>query len=385
MRITNDMQAGRIIEKPAFPSHHLNKARYAGIGDRISFMRTVRVLPLHGQRDEIIMRTDGTLHWWDIVTIAWVEIGGGGAGVSDHALLTNVTADQHHAQSHTHASHTGIGANDHHAQIHAIGGADHTGAITSAQHGIFAAGAHHTEYVPLSAVPGGELGGTYAVPTVDANHGGTHAIGQGGTGQTTAQLAINALSAVSGATDEHVLTKDTATGNAIFKAVSGGSGISPTIVDVKGDLIVATAADTVARKAAGANDTVLTADSTQSDGLRWVISEKTLTISVKSPAIADDIVLGFFFEAITVREVQAGVRGSSSPSVTIHPKHNTDRSAAGTALLNAATAITNTTTGQNLTSFTDNTLVANSWLWLEYTAIAGVVDELYLTIRFTYD
>ena len=49
-------------------------------------------------------------------------------------------------------------------------------------------------------------------------------ISYGGTGQSTAQAAINALSAVSGATNEHVLTKDTATGNAIFKVAAGGGG-----------------------------------------------------------------------------------------------------------------------------------------------------------------
>ena len=41
------------------------------------------------------------------------------------------------------------------------------------------------------------------------------------------------------------------------------------IVDVKGDLIVATAADTVARLAAGTNTYVLTADSTTASGLTW--------------------------------------------------------------------------------------------------------------------
>jgi len=46
-------------------------------------------------------------------------------------------------------------------------------------------------------------------------------------------------------------------------------GIQPTIVDAKGDLITATAADTPARIAVGANDTVLTADSTQATGLKW--------------------------------------------------------------------------------------------------------------------
>lgn len=50
---------------------------------------------------------------------------------------------------------------------------------------------------------------------------------------------------------------------------SNDSGISPTIVDAKGDLIAATAADTVARLAVGANNTVLTADSSTSTGLKW--------------------------------------------------------------------------------------------------------------------
>jgi len=54
--------------------------------------------------------------------------------------------------------------------------------------------------------------------------GTTVAINQGGTGQTTAQAAIDSLSAVSGATNEHVLTKDTGTGNAIWKVATGGGG-----------------------------------------------------------------------------------------------------------------------------------------------------------------
>ena len=43
-------------------------------------------------------------------------------------------------------------------------------------------------------------------------------ITNGGTGQSTAQAATNALTAVAAATNEHVLTKDTGSGNAIWKA-----------------------------------------------------------------------------------------------------------------------------------------------------------------------
>mgnify|MGYP006276574695 CR=1 FL=1 len=46
-------------------------------------------------------------------------------------------------------------------------------------------------------------------------------------------------------------------------------GIQPTIVDAKGDLIAATAADSVNRLAVGSNDQVLVADSSTSTGLAW--------------------------------------------------------------------------------------------------------------------
>jgi len=58
------------------------------------------------------------------------------------------------------------------------------------------------------------------------------AIADGGTGQSTAQAAIDALTAVSGATNEHVLTKDTASGNAVWKAAAGGADAFTVKVDV---------------------------------------------------------------------------------------------------------------------------------------------------------
>jgi hypothetical protein len=57
------------------------------------------------------------------------------------------------------------------------------------------------------------------------------------------------------------------------------AAIAKTIVDAKGDIIAATAADTVSRLAVGANDTVLTADSSTATGLKWgTISSGGMTL-----------------------------------------------------------------------------------------------------------
>ena len=84
-------------------------------------------------------------------------------------------------------------------------------------------------------------------------------ITQGGSGAVTAQAAINTLSAVSGATNEYVLTKDTATGNAIFKANVGGIPVAAaagTVDDITADYtpdVALTDLKMVAVVAAGAN------------------------------------------------------------------------------------------------------------------------------------
>jgi hypothetical protein len=76
--------------------------------------------------------------------------------------------------------------------------------------------------------------------------------------------------------DDTALVKDGAAairslGTAIDSTVftNAGNAIAKTIVDAKGDIIAATAADTVSRLAVGANDTVLTADSTAATGMKW--------------------------------------------------------------------------------------------------------------------
>jgi hypothetical protein len=66
-----------------------------------------------------------------------------------------------------------------------------------------------------------------------------------------------------------IRTLGTAIDSTVF--TNAGAAIAKTIVDAKGDIIAATAADTVDRLAVGANDTVLTADSSTATGLKWAL------------------------------------------------------------------------------------------------------------------
>lgn len=73
-----------------------------------------------------------------------------------------------------------------------------------------------------------------------------------------------------GGTSGQVLSKNSNTDMDFTWVTSDdANAIQNTIVDAKGDLIAATAADTPARLAVGTNGQVLTADSTTATGLKW--------------------------------------------------------------------------------------------------------------------
>ena len=108
------------------------------------------------------------------------------------------------------------------------------------------------------------------------------------------------------------------------------------------------------------------------------------SVTVELPTATEDISLFFTTKAITISEMRAVVRGTT-PSVTWTIRHGTDRSATGAEVVTGGTVTTSQTTGSDVVSFNDATIVADSFVWLETTAQTGTVAEIAITVVFTDD
>jgi hypothetical protein len=103
---------------------------------------------------------------------------------------------------------------------------------------------------------------------ITANSGNDFTITRGEAGST-------AISHASGATVKHVLTSD----DLIFfrnGVATADAAIPESLVTTKGDLIAATGSGAVTRVALGSNGYILTADSTETAGVKWAASTAEL-------------------------------------------------------------------------------------------------------------
>jgi len=111
------------------------------------------------------------------------------------------------------------------------------------------------------------------------------------------------------------------------------------------------------------------------------ISHKSITL--ETPTSSENVSMFYTDEAITITKIVCIMVGSS-PSVDWNIEHGTDRTS-GTDVLAADDTTTSTTTGDVITSFSDATIVADSFVWLTTSATSGTVTNANWTIFYKQD
>jgi hypothetical protein len=143
-------------------------------------------------------------------------------------------------------------------------------------------------------------GGVTGIPatTVDAK------------GDLIAATGADVVTRLAVGSNGQVLKANTATSTGLEWAAETSGGISATLVDAKGDLIAATAADTVARVAVGANGRVLAAASGATPGVEWQANPTPAPVTLTDGATVNlDAAAGKVFKLTA-----AGDRTLASPT-----------------------------------------------------------------------
>jgi hypothetical protein len=221
---------------------------------------------------------------------------------------------------------------------HAGGG----GAPTDADYLVGTAQGGLSAEIVVGTSPGGELGGTWGSPTVDASHSGsTHAATQAAAEATAAAALAGHVAAgdphtgyrlesadhthassglQAGTIDHGVLTglsDDDHPQYALDTDLTTHAGaadphtgyVLESLLDAKGDIIAASADNTPAKVTVGANDTILMADSGQTAGVKWVAPATTPSTQAFGDAAAggssDDFTRGDHKHAMPANPVTA--------------------------------------------------------------------------------
>jgi len=107
-------------------------------------------------------------------------------------------------------------------------------------------------------------------------------------------------------------------------------------------------------------------------------ADKRLGLTVECPRLNDDFTLLFTDVEITIQQLNFVLGGTTD--LTVFVRFDADRSAGGTAVINAGTVVSNTTTGQEVTSFDNAVIPAGSWVWVEFTAITLAPDQVNMSV-----
>jgi hypothetical protein len=135
--------------------------------------------------------------------------------------------------------------------------------------------------------------------------------------ETFGQAVATSMADLLGGTTGQVLSKASNT-NMDFTWVTSddANAIQNAIVDAKGDLIAASAADTPARLAVGANNTLLVADSTAATGLKWEGAWTTFTPTLTNITIGNGAITARYQQVGKTVNFQIGLSLGTTSSIT---------------------------------------------------------------------
>ena len=107
-------------------------------------------------------------------------------------------------------------------------------------------------------------------------------------------------------------------------------------------------------------------------------------ITILNPSSTDSATILWTQKILTVAEIKTVVRGTGTPSVTATFYTGTSRDGTSNSSIASGIVTTNVTTGIAQTTFGTSTIAANSYIWVDITAVSGTtIPEFHASIRFT--
>jgi hypothetical protein len=110
--------------------------------------------------------------------------------------------------------------------------------------------------------------------------------------------------------------------------------------------------------------------------------QRGFTITVEQPTSSEDITIWQVGDiGITITKIVCVIQGTAT-SLDIDPRHSTDRSAAGTPILEVPETVSSESGGDTFLIFDDPSIEPNSFVWFETSNESG--DLLEISCSFYY-
>lgn len=103
------------------------------------------------------------------------------------------------------------------------------------------------------------------------------------------------------------------------------------------------------------------------------------SVTIVNPTGTEDIMMFYVNAACTIQQITASVKGPSSQSITFDIRYGASPTGTGTSVVTGGTSVSTT---QIVTSFTNATIPANSYVRVVTSNMTGDVDELAISIDF---